>query len=84
MSCERAVKAAIFLGCPYRKPHPAGEQTANRVMFVPDDRFSHAAGMHADQALPIEGRTRISASRRHQLNILQRKSTKRFFDRGML
>ena len=42
-------------GCPYRKPHPASEQTANRVMFVPDDRFSHVAGMRADQALPIEG-----------------------------
>ena len=41
--------------CPYRKPHPASEQTANRVMFVPDDRFSHVAGMRADQALPIEG-----------------------------
>jgi hypothetical protein len=41
--------------CPYRKPHPASEQTANRVMFVPDDRFSHVAGMCADQALPIEG-----------------------------
>jgi hypothetical protein len=42
-------------GCPYRKPHPASEQTANRVMFVPDDRFSHVTGMRADQALPIEG-----------------------------
>jgi hypothetical protein len=41
--------------CPYRKRHPASEQTANRVMFVPDDRFSHVAGMRADQALPIEG-----------------------------
>ena len=29
--------------------------TANRVMFVPDDRFSQVAGMRADQALPIEG-----------------------------
>jgi hypothetical protein len=37
------------------KPHPASEQTANRVMFVPDDRLSHVAGMRADQALPIEG-----------------------------
>ena len=41
--------------CPYRKRHLASEQTANRVMFVPDDRFSHVAGMRADQALPIEG-----------------------------
>ena len=41
--------------CAYRKPHPASEQTANRVMLVPDDRFSHVAGMRADQALPIEG-----------------------------
>jgi hypothetical protein len=41
--------------CPYRKPHPASEQTANRVMSMPDDRFSHVAGMRADQALPIEG-----------------------------
>jgi hypothetical protein len=42
-------------GCPYRKPHPASEHKANRVMLVPDDRFSHVAGMRADQALPIEG-----------------------------
>ena len=41
--------------CPYQKPRPASEQTANRVMFVPDDRFSQVAGMRADQALPIEG-----------------------------
>jgi MFS family permease len=41
--------------CPYWKRHPASEQTANRVMFMPDDRFSHVAGMRADQALPIEG-----------------------------
>ena len=41
--------------CPYQKPRPASEQTANRVMFVPDDRFSHVTGMRADQALPIEG-----------------------------
>ena len=41
--------------CPYRKRHLASEQTANRVMFMPNDRFSHVAGMRADQALPIEG-----------------------------
>jgi hypothetical protein len=49
------MKAELPRPCPYRKPHPAGEQTANRLMFVPDDRFSHVAGMRADQALPIEG-----------------------------
>src|SRR6478735_7352165 len=37
--------AAQQAPCPYRKPHPAIEQTANRVMFMPDDRFSHVAGM---------------------------------------
>jgi hypothetical protein len=50
-----ARSGAVIARCPYRKPHPASEQTANRVMFVPDDRFSHVAGMRADQALPIEG-----------------------------
>ena len=38
-----------------RKPHAASEQTANRVMLVPDDRFSHVAGICADQAIPVEG-----------------------------
>ena len=56
MSSRRAfAQAPEAKPCPYRKPHPASEQTANRVMFVPDDRFSHVAGMRADQALPIEG-----------------------------
>jgi hypothetical protein len=50
-----AMSAIGLLACPYRKPHPASEQTKNRVMFVPDDRFSQVAGMRADQALPIEG-----------------------------
>jgi len=27
----------------YQKPHPASEQTANRVMFVRDDGVSHVA-----------------------------------------
>jgi hypothetical protein len=44
-------------------------------MFVPDDRFSHVAGMRADQALPIEGTARGGDP--FLLNILQRKSTER-------
>ena len=36
-------------------PHAASEQTANRVMLVRDDRFSHVAGICADQAIPVEG-----------------------------
>jgi hypothetical protein len=49
--CKRAARTAV----PYRKLYPSSEQTANRVMLLPDDRFFHVAGMCGDQAIAVEG-----------------------------
>ena len=63
---------------PYRKPHPASEQTANRVMFVPDNRVLMLLACVLTRL--FGSRARLEAEilvLRHQLNILQRKLTGR-------
>jgi hypothetical protein len=49
-------RRALDRGTPLSLPETLSDYraAANRVMFVPDDRFSQVAGMRADGAVPVE------------------------------
>jgi hypothetical protein len=47
-------RVTLGSSCPYRKPRPDWRTAANRVMLIPDDRFSEIAGLRADKTVSVE------------------------------